>query len=503
MSNQTKQWGAIIIMIALFAMIAFVTNLCSPMAIIVKNQFGASNLLAQIGNYGNFIAYLLMGIPSGMLLKKFGYKKTALLALLVGIVGILIQWMSGWDSVQSFGVYLVGAFIAGFCMCMLNTVVNPMLNILGGGGNKGNQLIQIGGVFNSTAAVAVYILMGALIGDAAKAKIADATPALFIALGIFIVGFLVILFTKIQEPKQAVEAKKTEKDRYSAFSFRHFKLGILAIFLYMGIEVGTPTYILQYLTSDTAEIKAKKEMVLKDYESQTITANEAAINYIATTTNIDEIRSSNKPEEIQSLDKQIAETQKKIENKDITAEKINQTTIGRGMSAGTVGLIVAVYWLMMLVGRFVGGAIGGKVSSRAMIITTSALSILLVAFGMFAPTETMVSVPGIDWASLNVIWEKVPVGIFAFLLVGLCTSVMWGGIFNMATEGLGKYTAIASGAFMTMVFGCAVMVAIQAFVADLTGSYLTSYVVVLFCAAYLLYYALIGCKNVNKDIPVE
>ncbi|MEG1581217.1 MAG: MFS transporter, partial [Bacteroidaceae bacterium] len=156
MSNKTKQWGAIIIMIALFAMIAFVTNLCSPMAIIVKNQFGASNLLAQIGNYGNFIAYLLMGIPSGMLIKKFGYKKTALLALLVGIIGILIQWMSGWNSVQSFGVYLIGAFVAGFCMCMLNTVVNPMLNILGGGGNKGNQLIQIGGVFNSTAAVAVY-----------------------------------------------------------------------------------------------------------------------------------------------------------------------------------------------------------------------------------------------------------------------------------------------------------------------------------------------------------
>ena len=116
MSNQTKQWGAIIMMIALFAMIAFVTNLCSPMAIIVKNQFGASNVLAQIGNYGNFIAYLVMGIPSGMLIKKYGYKKTALLALIVGIVGVITQWMSGWDSIQSFGVYLVGAFISGFCI---------------------------------------------------------------------------------------------------------------------------------------------------------------------------------------------------------------------------------------------------------------------------------------------------------------------------------------------------------------------------------------------------
>jgi FHS family L-fucose permease-like MFS transporter len=429
MSNQSKQWGAIIVMIALFAMIAFVTNLCSPMAVIVKNQFGASNTAAQIGNYGNFIAYLLMGIPSGMLIKKFGYKKTALMALIVGIIGITVQWMSGWESMQhcAFIVYLIGAFISGFCMCMLNTVVNPMLNILGGGGNKGNQLIQIGGVFNSAAAVAVYIIMGALIGDAAKAHVADATPALFIALGIFIVAFVVILFTKIDEPEQVVEKKEVVAlggKKYSAFSFRHFKLGILAIFLYMGVEVGVPTYMLQYLPT-------------------------------------------------------------------------------KGIDSSAAGLIVAVYWLMMLIGRFVGGAIGSKVSSRQMITFASGLSILLILFGMFAPETSLVSVPGIDWANLSVIWTEVPIGIFSFILVGLCTSVMWGGIFNMAVEGLGKYTSIASGAFMTMVFGCAVMVAIQGWVADITGNYLISYVVPLACAAYILFYALIGSKNVNTDIPVE
>ena len=204
MSNQQKQWGAIIVMIALFAMIAFVTNLCSPMATIIKNQGEISNVLAQIGNYGNFVAYLVMGIPAGMLIAKFGYKKTALIGLVVGIAGILIQWASGLfdpetDGVGTiFAVYLTGAFLAGLCMCILNCVVNPMLNLLGGGGNGGNQLIQVGGVFNSAAAVACYILMGALIGDAAKAKMADATPALMIALTIFVIAFVVICFTKIE-----------------------------------------------------------------------------------------------------------------------------------------------------------------------------------------------------------------------------------------------------------------------------------------------------------------
>ena len=411
-------------MIALFAMIAFVTNLCSPMANIIKAQGDIPEVLAQIGNYGNFVAYLLMGIPAGMLIAKYGYKKTALIGLAVGITGILIQWFSGMLDVKEslglvFGVYLLGAFIAGFCMCILNCVVNPMLNILGGGGNSGNQLIQTGGVFNSSAAVAVYIIMGALIGEITPATaISDATPALMIALGIFVVAFIVILFTKIDEPEQAPIDVSLIK---GAMSYRHFALGALAIFLYMGIEVGVPTYVNMYLVN-TPEL---------------------------------------------------------------------------GISAATAGLIVAVYWFMMLIGRFVGASIGSKVSSRAMITTVSIATLVLVLFGMFAPTDVLVSFPGIDWGTLTLIWADVPLGIFSFLLVGLCTSVMWGAIFNMAVEGLGKYTAIASGIFMTMVFGCAVMLAIQAQLAQMTD-YITSYWVVVFCAAYLLFYALVGSKPVKK-----
>ena len=424
MNQQKKQWGAIIVMIALFAMIAFVTNLCSPMANIIKAQGEISEELAQIGNYGNFIAYLIMGIPAGMLISKVGYKKTALIGLAVGIAGILIQWGSSLMDAKSnlglvFAVYLIGAFISGLCMCILNCVVNPMLNLLGGGGNSGNQLIQTGGVFNSLAAVAVYIIMGALIGEVtAETKIADATPALMIALGIFVVAFITILFTKIDEPEQAPVDISLVK---GALKYRHFVLGIIGIFVYMGIEVGTPTYVNMYLVN-TPEL---------------------------------------------------------------------------GINAATAGLIVAVYWALMMVGRFVGASIGSKVSSRAMITTVSIATLVLVLFGMFAPTDVTVSVPGIDWANLSVIWAQVPVGIFAFLLVGLCSSVMWGGIFNMAVEGLGKYTAVASGIFMTMVFGCAVMMAIQAAVADATN-YITSFWVVIFCAAYLLFYALVGSKPAKK-----
>jgi FHS family L-fucose permease-like MFS transporter len=277
--------------------------------------------------------------------------------------------------------------------------------------------------------------MGSLIGDATKAHISQATPALFIALAIFAVAFVVLLLSKIPEPAAEAEAsapKSDVKDKHSAFSFRHFNLGIIAIFLYLGLEVGTPTYILQYLTSAT-----------------------------------------------------------------------DAATPGFGMDAGIAATLAAMYWLLMLVGRLVGGVLAGKFSSRALISTVSVITIILLLVGMFAPTDVLVTAFGFEGATGSFVATQVPVGIFALVLVGLCTSVMWGGIFNMAVEGLGKYTAIASGAFMTMVCGGGILVPLQGWVADLTGSFQMSYLVVVACAAYILFYALIGSKNVNKDIVTE
>ena len=159
---------------------------------------------------------------------------------------------------------------------------------------------------------------------------------------------------------------------------------------------------------------------------------------------------------------------------------------------------MAVYWLLMLIGRFFGGLISGKVSSRTQIIAVSSLSLVLVGLGMFLPDRWMVDMPGVDWASLTFITAEIPVAIVALILVGLCTSVMWGGIFNMAVEGLGVYTSIASGAFMTMVCGGGILIPLQGVLADAFGSFRISYIVVLCCAAYILFYALYGSKNGSK-----
>ena len=411
----------IAMMFALFFMIAFVTGLPSPMGVIVAKQFGASNFESQLGFLGNFLAYAFMGIPAGIMLKKFGYKTTALTAVAVGFVGVGVQFLSG--QVGSFTVYLGGAFISGFSMCMLNAVVNPMLNTLGGGGNKGNQLIQFGGSINSIGATITPILVGYLMGAAAGRTIEKASPALFIAMGIFALAFVVLSFVDIPEPHKETAAERKVKHAHSPLSFRHFTLGAVAIFIYVGIEIGIPS---------TANLF--------------MTASKSASN------------------------------------------------AGLGIEATTAGSIVGLYWLLMLVGRLTGASIGSKVSSKTMLTFVSTLGLILIALAIFSPVSMVVTIPYIN--------VGVPISILFLVLCGLCTSIMWGGVFNLAVEGLGKYTAAASGIFMVMVCGGGIVPLIQGWVSDHFG-YVNSYWVMFACLAYMLYYGLIGSKNVNKDIPVE
>jgi FHS family L-fucose permease-like MFS transporter len=79
---------------------------------------------------------------------------------------------------------------------------------------------------------------------------------------------------------------------------------------------------------------------------------------------------------------------------------------------------------------------------------------------------------------------------------------MWGSIFNLAVEGLGKYTATASGIFMTLVCGGGIIPFVQNAIADKVGS-IPSYWLIVACLGYLVFYALVGYKNVNKDIKVD
>ncbi len=419
---------AIIVMILLFGMISFVTNLASPMGDVLKNQFDVANWMGTLGVFANFIAYACMGIPAGNLLQKRGYKFTALAAVAVGFTGVGVQTIAGLlEGNVAFGVYLLGAFIAGFSMCMLNIVVNPMLNKLAGGGNRGNQLLQVGGSFNSFMGTAVIFLSGIFVPDVLKAKISQVFPLMYIALAIFALAFVVILLTKIPENENLGEVKR-DNSKIGPMSFRHFVLGAVAIFIYVGVEVGIPNVLQKWLQNGGLDVETGAE--------------------------------------------------------------------------GIAATVAATYWLLMFFGRLLGAALGAKVSAKAMLSAVSILGLVLVLGAIFLDPSITVNLP-VFKGTAGFGMALVPINAALLVLCGLCTSVMWGGIFNLAVEGLGRYTERASGIFMALVCGGGILPLLQNGIVDWTGNYLVSYWVIVAGLAYLLFYALVGSKNVNKDIKTE
>ena len=426
--TQTKSNSNIIAIITtcfIFAMISFVTNMGAPFGNIwgFKYDFAAS-----WGNLMNFTAYLFMGIPSGMLLKKIGYKKTALAALVVGIIGLALQYvssiygddilvneMNGKPIALNLYIYLLGALVCGFCVCMLNTVVNPMLNMLGGGGNKGNQLIQIGGTLNSLTATLTPLLAGVLVGTVTEnTSMSDVSPLLFIGMGVFAISFLIISAVAIPEPNFGDSGSIWDSMK-GALRFRHLILGVIAIFFYVGIEIGIPMHLNFYVTN-----------------------------------------------------------------------------MGFEGSAAIGGTLAASYWFMMLIGRFSSTFISGKVSTRTQMTVVSTVAICLLLAAILLPESVATEFKG----------HEIPIKVFFLAACGLCTSVMWGGIFNLSVEGLGKYTEAASGIFMMMVVGGGLMPWLQDVIAKASGT-ITSYWLVVAMVAYILFFSLIGSKNVNKDIKVD
>jgi len=165
-------------------------------------------------------------------------------------------------------------------------------------------------------------------------------------------------------------------------------------------------------------------------------------------------------------------------------------------AAAIAGFVAGTYWLLMLVGRFTSSLISGKVSSKTQLSCTAAVALILVICAIFAPASSKVNMPAFTGTAFQMV--NVPLSALLLVLCGLCTSVMWGAIFNLAVEGLGSATNKASGLFMTMVVGGGILPLLQNFVADKT-TYMTSYWVVAAGLAYILFFAVIGSKVTKRN----
>ena len=383
-------------MFALSFMVGVTSMFAGQIGGVVKAQFGASNAASQFGAAAMFLAYLFMGIPAGVVLKRTGYRFTSLLAIGVGAAGLVVQTLSGF--VESFSVYVAGSFVSGLSMAMMFTVVNPLLNTLGGGGQGGNRLIQFSCSCNSLGGLLSPMILGLLFGnEIAKAKVIDALPIQLAALIAFVFAFIVIFRADIAEP----HLKKVEKveggmlaDFRRLFGFRHFVLGMVAVFLFEPIEAAVPAMMPIYFT---------------------------------------------------------------------------QEGVPWYRGAAYAGTIVSLYMLCMLGGRFLAGLVSSRVTPRTMMVFCSfgAIAMLLGAL------DTPWTVPFV-------------------VATGLFTSVMFGGLLNLALDGLGDLAPLGSGVLMTLICGGALL-ALQGRIADHVGVLLSFWMTIGLIAVTLIY-SLFGSK---------
>ena len=385
-------------MFALSFMVGVTSMFAGQIGGVVKAQFGASNAASQFGAAAMFLAYLFMGIPAGVVLKRTGYRFTSLLAIGVGAAGLVVQTLSGF--VESFSVYVAGSFVSGLSMAMMFTVVNPLLNTLGGGGQGGNRLVQFSCSCNSFGGLLSPMILGFLFGnEIAKAKVIDALPIQLAALIAFVFAFAVISRADIAEPhlKGVENVERGEgmiSDFRRLFGFRHFVLGMVAVFLFEPIEAAVPAMMPIYFTQEGAPWY-------------------------------------------------------------------------RG--AAYAGTIVSLYMLCMLGGRFLAGFVSSRVTTRTMMVFCSFGAIATLLGAMYTP-----------WTVAFVV------------ATGLFTSVMFGGLLNLALDGLGELAPLGSGVLMTLICGGALL-ALQGRIADHVGV-LPSFWMTIGLIAVTLLYSLFGSK---------
>ena len=414
--------GAAIAMFVLYGLLALVTHLAAPIGAVWKVQPGidGSNLLGMAGNMMTFGAYLFMGIPAGRMLMKIGYKRTALAALFLGVVGTIVQIAAGRTLVgvqvggvpASFITYLAGTFVCGFACCMLNIVINPMLNTLGGGGRRGNQLICFGGGVNSIVSTLAPVFVMLLIGTVtSKTSFRDVETLLWWVLGVFAVAFVAFIYIRLPEPAMERPDSSMEVGVFSPLKIRHAAMGVIGVFFYIGIEIGVPGILNLWMLDPRGSFEATTPAV--------------------------------------------------------------------------AGSVTGMFFFLMLVGRFAGSFIGGKVSSRAILSFCAAAAFALSVAG---PLSMGVVSPMPVFTGRGFEIVHVPLGTCLLASIGLFASVSWPAAYNLSVEGLGRYTEAASGLIMTMLIGGGVLPLVQGYAADAFG-YGISYALPAVGALYLFVYA--------------
>lgn len=422
----------LMLMISLFFMIGFITVLNDVLIPSLKGLFELNGVQAMLVQFCFFIAYGIMSIPAGHIVQRIGYKRGLAAALSLMATGLLLFVPA--SMIQSYAAFLFALFVVATGLTLLQVAINPYIISLGSP-ETGAARLNMGGTANSLATFIGPIIGAAYIlphGLVDPVEKAAAVRGPYVVLALITIAIAAALFF-LKLPKLASEVDAGERVEGSTWSFRQLKFGAGAIFFYVGAEVAIGSVLVLYLVGDHL-IKLQGDVA------------------------------------------------------GLSPEKAASS-------------LVAYYWGSAMIGRFIGAIIGQRVRAERMLAFVVIAALVLVGIGMtgvlhdtWINMSVMVLTP--DPFALEFAPISVPLGIICLVLVGLCNSVMWPCIFPLAIDGLGKHTSRGSGILVSMVAGGAFIPLIQGWLADMPGiGFQYSFIIVLACYAYLLFYAVNGYRK--------
>jgi FHS family L-fucose permease-like MFS transporter len=472
--NQKTNWSQFGTLITVFFFWGFVAASNDILIPVFKKAFTLTQLQSQLVAVAFYVAYtvgslIYVGISSaigGDLLNKIGYKNGIAVGLIISALGTLLFFPAANQG--SFNLMITALFIVALGFSLQQIAANPLAVVIGDPKTGSQRLSMAGGVNNFGTTIGPLLVSFAIFGSVSSGNVEASIESVktpYLILGVAFV--LVAIFFKFSSIPNKIdldhvaeeEAESSTKvlHKTSALQYPQLVLGMIGIFVYVGVEVAT--------ASNLPEFMRQHAGITTDKIAPYISLYWASLMIGRWTNSVGAFGVSASKEKILSF---------VMPYLAFAVFLIVNSIAQHDMSSFYVYAIVIVAMII--------GNITSKGSPARMLLIFSALGIVAMIIGML--TSGMLSV-------------------FAFISVGLFCSTLWPCIFTLAVAGLGKHTNQGSSLLIMMIMGGGVIAALQGWVADdkiLGIQY--SYVVGALCFAYLAFYA-VRVKSILKSQGID
>lgn len=472
--NQKTNWSQFGTLISVFFFWGFVAASNDILIPVFKKAFDLSQAQSQLVSFAFYVAYTVGSIiyfviskfTGGDVLNRIGYKNGIALGLIISAIGTLLFYPAAND--RSFTLMITGLFVVGLGFSLQQIAANPLAIVIGDPKTGSQRLNMAGGINNFGTTIGPLLVSFAIFGSVTsgnqEASI-ESVKTPYLVLGVaFILVALFFKFSSIPNKidLDAVAESEAESDskvlhKSSVFQYPQLVLGMIGIFVYVGVEVATasnlPEYMKQHLNMPTNQVAPYISLYWASLMMGRWTGAVGAFD--------------------------VSMGAKKILN-----FLMPYLAFGVFLTVNAIAQhdISSFYVYGFVIIAMILGDIMSKGSPARMLLIFSSLGITALIIGML--TTGMTSV-------------------FAFTSVGLFCSTLWPCIFTLAIAGLGKHTNQGSSLLIMMIMGGGIISVVQGVVADdkILGIQ-NSYVVGVCCFLYLAFYA-IRSKSILKSQGID